>query len=60
MGGTISYKKMAGAHGTTIPPGGDPHENVDPFTYRLNMTIVDWAKVSVLHGVFAVCCVWRY
>lgn len=49
MGGTISYKKLAGTHRTTIPPGGDPHENVDPFTYRLNMTVLDWAKVSMLH-----------
>lgn len=25
--------------------GADPHEYVDPFTYRLNMSALDWAKV---------------
>lgn len=47
MGG---YKQFPGGHvGETGPQNamadGSSHQNAVPFTYRLNMSALDWAKV---------------
>ena len=55
MGGSVSYtglpdgeqtrKGVAAAGRAATRLGADPHEHVDPFTHRLNMSVLDWAKV---------------
>lgn len=47
MGGALSYKqRSAGYTRQTGAQSADlPHQHVDPFTYRLNMSALDWAKV---------------
>ena len=54
MGDSVSYTgllhreettEVTAAARTAAGRGADPHEHVDPFTYRLNMSALDWAKV---------------
>ena len=54
MGGSVSYTglphreemtRATAEERTAAGRGADPHEHVDPFTHRLNMSALDWAKV---------------
>ena len=51
MGGAVPVSHRpggeSGVNTPSVAPGGDPHEHVDPFTYRPRMTVLDWVKVRV-------------
>lgn len=48
MGGTLNYKQRSAGYTRQMgaETAGPPHQQVVPFTYRLNMSILDWAKVG--------------
>lgn len=48
MGGTLNYRQRSAGYTRQMgaETAGSPHQQVDPFTYRLNMSAFDWVKVG--------------